>query len=159
MALAKLRQPRSCLRLLTLKSDYRLLWRALFGAPRTAARRPAAAPAAAAPAAAADNTNPLFAPALAAALDRGCRALLVFSGSDRLYSEFQEKYVARHGAVLQAHAGRVEVQVVPDANHIFTFSAWQRDMLDRCDRWLTRTYPAAEPVSTAAAAVSEAATW
>jgi pimeloyl-ACP methyl ester carboxylesterase len=159
-ALRKMLAPAAWLRLLTFQSDYRLLLRSVL-TPLTARWRKAAAvkaPARVAPPAATtdgagstaastagntvDNANPFFPPAFDQLLARGGHLLLLFSESDRLYWEFREKFLERHRETFEKRADRVTVQVVKDANHIFTFSEWQQDMLDRCDSWLRQTYPA-----------------
>ena len=56
---------------------------------------------------------------------------LLFSGADRLYFEFREKFLATYQADVDACSGPLEVSVVDQANHIFTFTAWQDDMLAR----------------------------
>ena len=145
--LAKLADPQSWLRLLQLKSDFRLISRTLRAkkAP-TPAVAPAAAPAATAgapgPPAAGDNTNPHFAPAMRALLARDVPLLLLFSEMDRLWWEFEEKYLQRHQADLAARPGLADIAVVPEANHVFTLDAWQADMLGRASAWLDRRFPA-----------------
>lgn len=83
-----------------------------------------------------DNTNPYFAPAFFRMVSTSRPVLLVFSGTDRLFWEFEVKFVKRYGAELQRYAGLYEVHVTPNANHIFSFKEWQDDMLDRCAKWL-----------------------
>jgi alpha/beta superfamily hydrolase len=129
-------------RLLTMKSDVRLVRRALLSAlpGRNPAKRATVAPAARAaqqplqP----DNANPLFPAAFARTLERGCPVLLMFSESDRLYWEFREKFAERHPSMLQQYAELIDLQTIPQANHVLTFSDWQQDMLDRASQWLTQ---------------------
>jgi alpha/beta superfamily hydrolase len=139
--LAKLADPRAWLRLLQLKSDFRLITRTLRAkkAPAPAAS-PAPAAGVAVQPAVADNTNPHFAPAMRALLARDVPLLLLFSEMDRLWWEFEEKYLQRHPADLAARPGLADIVVVPEANHVFTLDAWQADMLGRACAWLDRRF-------------------
>ena len=149
--LGKLLDPGSWARLLSLRSDFRLIWRSL-----RAGRRPAPAPAG--EPAAADDTNPLFAPALRSLLGRRAPVLLLFSEMDRLWWEFEEKFLHRHQPMLDANPGLVDLAVVPHANHVFTLDEWQSDMLARTSAWLDQRFPraGAEGAATPAPAVASA---
>ena len=68
--------------------------------------------------------------------------MLLFSESDRLYAEFRERFVDRYHFDVTAHAGVLDVAVVKDANHVFTFKEWQLDMLDKSAAWLDARFPA-----------------
>ena len=121
-------------RLLSGRSDYRMLARSLAAPVLSRLRRsPAPAPSAAPPA---DNTNPMFAPALLQMLRSSRRVFLVFAASDRLHWEFEAKFVARHGSELERYRDVYAVHVTPDANHIFSLPEWQADMLAHACRWL-----------------------
>ena len=137
--LSKVADPRAWLRLLTFRSDYRLLWRAI--GQRVRRRKGAQTPEAAAPAAPApgepDNASPLFPPAYFTMLERRRPMLLVFGGADRLHFEYEEKFVARHRARLASAPPLCQVHVVPQANHVLSLAAWQHDMIDVSRRWLT----------------------
>jgi pimeloyl-ACP methyl ester carboxylesterase len=93
-----------------------------------------------------DNTNPYFAPAFLQMVSTSRRIDLIFSGADRLYWEFEAKFVRRHRAELERYAGWHEIHVIPNANHIFSFAEWQDDMLDQCCRWLRRNQYARDGV-------------
>ena len=62
--------------------------------------------------------------------------LLVFGGSDRLHFEYQEKFLARHGDHLKSLPDLAEVHVIENANHVLSFTQWQRELLDVSERWL-----------------------
>ena len=144
--LRKLFDPRSWARLLTLQTDVRLLTRAFRKPVQTPTAATAATPApGASPDAGAgpgpapaptSNLNPYFAPAFFAAADRGMRMLLIFSETDRLWWEFEEKFLRAHPGVLDRYASRVSVTVVAEANHIFTLEPWQREAERRLTAWL-----------------------
>jgi uncharacterized protein len=129
----------SWIRLLTFQSDYRMIARALLK-PLVGRLRPAPAPAPPAAAAAAappaDNTNPYFAPAFKKMVSTSRRVFLVFAEADRLFWEFESKFMQRHGAALDPYTQWYRVHVTKQANHIFSFDEWQQDMLDQCCGWL-----------------------
>jgi acetyl esterase/lipase len=131
---------RSWWRFVSFQSHYSLIHKAVL----LRKKKPAATPAGtgdgagAEPAAPADNTNPHFAPAFLKLLAARTPILLAFGGADRLRWEFDEKFVARHGAALAAAPDACTVVITPDANHIFSLGEWQRDVLDHCAAWLAR---------------------
>lgn len=133
--LRKLSKPAAWLRLLTLRTDFRLLARAVR--VRLSGVRPAGPPQGSAPP---DNTNPLVAPAFTRVLQRGCQVLLLFGGADRLHWEFEEKYLRRHGPDIEKYRPLMQVDVVPDANHVLTFTEWQVDTLQRSTEWVSRHF-------------------
>ena len=144
--LRKLVDPKSWKRLLTFQTDLRLLKRA-FARP--------AAPVPAAPAggqSAAGNLNPHFAPAFFAALEQGVQMLLLFSEMDRLWWEFDEKHLRAHPGVLERYADRLHVDVVKEANHIFTLDAWQAEVDARVAAWLQTAFGSAADALAGAAA-------
>ena len=144
--LSKLRfaEWRSWVRLLTFRSDFRMIARALFTPIQARIRRskstpptPESAPAAMQP----DNTNPLFAPAFHSMVSTSRPVLLVFAESDRLFWEFEEKFLQRHGSSLEPHAAWYRVHMTPQANHIFSSSQWQEDLFEQCCDWLAERTP------------------
>lgn len=140
--LRKLLDPKSWLRVLTFRSDFRLIWRSLV---KPMMRRSAAAPVQQADASASispDNANPLFPPAFFNMTASGRPLLLVFSGADRLYWEFEEKFLARYGDRLKEAQSSYDVHVVPNANHVLSFREWQDEMLDVSSCWLQKRFGA-----------------
>lgn len=129
--LSKLASPRAWFRLLSFRSDYRLIWRSLT---RSFRPRPSA-PENATPAVD-DNASPLFPPAFFRMIETGRPMLLVFGASDRLGAEFDEKFVARHRSRLTASADGYTVHRIPYANHVLSFAEWQQEMIDVTKRWL-----------------------
>jgi uncharacterized protein len=132
---AKLVDPRSWARVVSLKTDFRLLWRSLRGARR------ASAPKTAAPRVLGGNGNPLFPPALFDMLHRKRPVLLAFSGADRLHSEFKELFGDPHATVLEQFADRLDVRVIEQANHVLTFPEWQEAFFAACEQWLDARFP------------------
>lgn len=154
--LSKLGDPRAWLRILTLQSDFRLLWRSLVRRRQAAPPAPPPGPAAASPSAPpeSDNASPLFPPAFFEMLRRKHPMLLVFGGADRLHFEFEEKFLARHAERLQALPATCEVHVIERANHVLSSDAWQREMLEVSNRWLEQHF--LRPTPSAALAASSA---
>ena len=127
---------RSWIRLLTFQSDYKTIARSLFKPLLTKLHKVhpvAALPAQSEPA---DNTNPYFAQAVRQMVSTSRPIFLIFAEMDRLYWEFEKKFVERNRPMLDLHAAWYGVHVTKDANHIFSFREWEEDMLDRCAEWL-----------------------
>jgi uncharacterized protein len=127
---------RSWVRLLTFRSDFRMIARALFKPIQARIRRSKSTPENARAAVQPDNTNPLFAPAFHSMVATSRHVLLVFAESDRLFWEFEDKFLRRHGPSLEPHATWYRVHVTPQANHIFSSSQWQEDLFEQCCGWL-----------------------
>jgi uncharacterized protein len=142
--------PKAWLRVLSGRTDFRLMAKSLgtlFTRRRASAPpKPAAPPATAAgaPARAGQaggapqpaNMNPHFAPAFFGAAEGGRPLLLLFSQADRLYWEFDEKFVAPNRSRFDACAAALDLHVIASANHVLTFESWQAEMLDHLRRWL-----------------------
>lgn len=137
--LRKLADPKAWLRLLTLKSDFRVIGKILRQGMRNAGRTAHTSAPCADPAAL-DNLNPKFAPAFLDMLKRRRRMLLIFSGNDRLGWEFEEKFYAPNRQVLEAHRSQLDLHTVAKANHVFTQDAWREEMLAHACTWLRRHF-------------------
>lgn len=123
-------------RLVTLKSDFRLLLRAmrqrLVGQPsRTQATEIDSAT---------SNLNPLFSPAFFDFLAAGGRLLLVFSGADRLAWEFEEKFSQPYRKQIDRVNDRIQIQSIPMANHILSDAVWRQEMQETADGWLAQYF-------------------
>ena len=129
---------RSWMRFLTFRSHYSLIARSVVKPFLNTWRRPEASASLSVANELKDNTNPYFAPAFECMVSTARRVLLVFAESDRLLWEYDVKFVQRHRASLDAYAGWYEMHVTSQANHIFSFTEWQQDMMDQCCRWLER---------------------
>ncbi len=136
---SKLSDPRSWLRFLTLRSNYRVILKIILSslAPK-AARLPIDRAGGTEQSA---NINPLFPVAFETMVSTRA-VLLIFSEADRLYSIYQERFAQPFEATLQRHEDNFEIHVVKDANHIFALSEWEEDMLRRVTSWLDRRYGA-----------------
>jgi uncharacterized protein len=93
-------------------------------------------------AAAALDENPRFIRSLRQLEQRGTPCLLLFSGNDDRWLEFQDVVLHRYlgGAMAGAH---YEVRLVPEANHELHLPAWQDEAWRIIIDWLGRRFPAA----------------
>lgn len=136
--LRKLLQPSAWVRLLTFRTDYRMLFRSvlqkLLGKSRSASEPVASDQGPA------SNLNPLFVPAFFDFLSSGGRLLLIFSGADRLAWEFEEKFAQPYADRLRDLEAGYECHTIPDANHILSDPAWRIRMQDLSDTWLARHF-------------------
>lgn len=133
--LRKLLEPASWLRLLSFKSDYRVIWKSVRRLFDRKTPRPATPTRDGLPM---DNTNPKFAPAFFAMVESGRPMLHIFSGSDRLAAEFKEKFEERHPGRLAGYQNRVEIHVIDKANHILAHPDWFNEMQAVSCGWLRR---------------------
>jgi uncharacterized protein len=133
----KLFDPKAWWRLLTLQSELGVIARSLLVMVQPE-RKPAPVPQGnTLTPEQMSNINPLFAPAFLTFLERGGRALLLFSEKDRMYAEYQEKFLALHGARLRTFGAQVREHVIAGANHVLTQPEWREEMLAVSRSWLT----------------------
>jgi uncharacterized protein len=137
---SKLFDLRSWLRLLTFRSNFRVILKVLLNSLRPPARRPVAEGNAVPPLPA--NLNPLLPIAFETLVSKRA-VLLIFSEGDRLYSIYQERFAQPRQASLQQHKGNFEIHVVDGANHIFSFPQWEEGMAGHVVSWLDRHYAVA----------------
>lgn len=133
----RLLQPRSWIRLLTFQSEYSVIWHSM---KRLFNKQPPQ-PQSAAAIEQRGNANPLFPPAYLGFLRRGGKALMLFSEKDRLQSEYEEKFAATHQQQLQPYQPQIHQHIVKDANHVLSFTPWQREMVQVSREWLRQLYP------------------
>ena len=133
----KLISPGAWLRLLTFKSDLGLIWRSVFrlSSPNSAPGKEQESEQTEK-----SNLNPHFAPKFFALLERGCPALLIFSGSDRLLYEYEEKFASRHRKRLESTQTGLKLHVVPNANHILSRREWKQNMMEQACNWLKKGF-------------------
>jgi len=138
----KIFDPKSWMRLLTFQSDYRIIFNIL----KKNIRKRLIAPEAPSPTdinrvQINDNTNPLFAPAVFKMLERDAKINFIFSGSDRLDWEYEEKFVSRYKNELNQYEGEaLSVCTIDDANHILSLPKWQKEMIDISTSWLSKNF-------------------
>ena len=136
------------IRLLTLKTDYRALFRSLFlfktGGRQTEIRgteersSPASVDAS-------SNLNRLFPLAIRRISDTSRCAYLIFGENDRLRWEFEEKYLPTVDGGLGSLDG-VDVYISPQARHVFEFPDQKHDLINHIEQWISSRYA---PVRTA----------
>lgn len=146
---AKVFDIRSWLRLVTFRSNYRVILKVLSGWLRRRTSSESVAPAASP--APADNFNPMV-PRAFRAMAATRHVLLVFGEADRLHSIYQERFAQPFRSELSGFGDRVEVHVVENANHVFSLPEWEGEMRRHLDAWLRRRYLASEEARTAAEA-------
>lgn len=133
----RLLQPKAWLRFLTFQSQYDVIWssmKRLILNERTPKNLPP--PSDPAPIEQRGNANSLFPPAFFAFLQRGGKALMLFSEKDRLQAEYEEKFVTPYAAQLQDYLPQIRTHIVPNANHVLALHEWQREMVEVSREWL-----------------------
>ena len=138
--------PKSWWRFLSMKSDYRLIYRSILTAMKSKGGHSHTAHhlsrrerdgVRVRSNESANNFNPYFPMALHNMLSSR-NALLIFSEADRLFWEFEEKYVAAYKDDFERLKDRAEIYVAKGANHIFSFKEWQEEMLGKSCTWLKK---------------------
>jgi pimeloyl-ACP methyl ester carboxylesterase len=138
----KLLQPKSWLRLLTFRSDYDVIWQSLkrmFVKEKPRAVADLSTAPGTVPTEQRGNANPLFPLAFLAFLQRGGKALMLFSEKDRLYGEYEEKFALPFAAKLAPYLPQIEKHVIPNANHVVSLAEWRTTMLALSEQWLQRS--------------------
>jgi len=131
-------KPEAWFRLLTFQSDYRVIWKSLQQLFRQKEKSKPVAASVAVQSQEKDNTNPKFAPAFLNMLRTSRPMLHIFSGSDRLAWEFDEKFAAYHRQELEKYAAMVEIHHIEKANHVLAHPAWFQEMLAISQKWLAK---------------------
>ncbi|MEW8314791.1 MAG: alpha/beta fold hydrolase [Candidatus Thiodiazotropha endolucinida] len=86
------------------------------------------------------NTNPRFAPTFFSMLQQSKKMLLVYSGGDRLLWEFKEKFENIYKSHLSDYSHIYELHTIPDANHILSLSEWEESMHKIVEEWLQKNF-------------------
>ena len=129
--LAKLVRPDAWLRLLSLKSDYRLMWRAITERARKSSASTAKRDVPPAP-----DLNPHFAPAMLELLHSGRTALILFGEQDPRRWDFEEKFLDPWSSKLAPYQGQITYSVIPAGNHILGTPAAVAEANRRTAAWL-----------------------
>lgn len=139
--LKRLMSPGAWLRLLSFRSDFRLILK-VFGAilPKRRDANHDTAPTvdreSSAASQSADNFNPHFPRAFFHMMESGRPILLLFSGADRLHWEFEEKFAQPFRERLQQYRHGYTLDVIQNANHILSSSESKQAMLEAACGWL-----------------------
>jgi len=134
-----MRNPKSWLRLLTFQSDISTIMRAVG---QLFFRKKKSLPTTDGGSQQQTNANPLFPPAFFEATRNQGKSLLIFSQSDRLFWDFEEKFVQPYESELSEVGDAHELHVVENANHVFSFREREQEMLDVSCTWLQTHFPA-----------------
>ncbi|MES9972623.1 MAG: alpha/beta fold hydrolase [Candidatus Thiodiazotropha sp.] len=86
------------------------------------------------------NTNPRFAPTFFSMLQQSKKMLLVYSGGDRLLWEFKEKFENIYKSHLSEYSHIYELHTIPEANHILSLSEWEESMHKLVEEWLDKNF-------------------
>jgi pimeloyl-ACP methyl ester carboxylesterase len=131
----KLFNPNAWIRFLTFQSDYMIFLKSILlpwtnnkskkGQPKSNTIK--------------DNTNPYFADNFFK-FAGGKKMLNIFSEADRLYWEYDEKFINRYPDRIKHLSNNVETHVVKNANHIFSFKEWQNNMLQLSEDWILKYF-------------------
>jgi len=139
----KIIDPRAWLRFLSLKSDYRIMFKSLMQPLKKYINENLAKSLKnnnreeKIVNKISDNFNALFPNAFMEMVsDR--KIFLIFSGSDRLFWEFEEKFKNPYNNDIEKHKENYQIDIINEANHIFSFKEWQQEMLDKSCSWLER---------------------
>lgn len=129
--LRKLFSLEAWLRLLTFKTDYRMLWRAVSQriVRKWMPRKTNLV------ATTSSNLNPLFKASFREFLSNDGSLLLVFSGADRLAWEFKEKFSQPFAKHIEAFRDDYELHTIPNANHILSNPEWRHEVQNIADAW------------------------
>ena len=111
-------------RLLTFRTDFRLLFKSLMVPIKAKLKKPAGKAAPGRPEEIVPgkiDLNPHLAAAYRNFISRHS-ILLLFGEKDRLYWDFEEKFLRYYAQANEAYQHNVTMAVIPKANHIFSFS-------------------------------------
>jgi alpha/beta superfamily hydrolase len=145
--LKKVFSPYAWWRLMTAQSNYSIIWHSVlrvFAKKKLA--KAAAVPATMASTAAPTtveqrgNANPMFPQAYFAFLRRGGKAFMLFSGKDRLQSEYEEKFALPFAEQLAPFGPQIERHLVSNANHVLSQHEWQREMVESSRLWMLKHF-------------------
>ncbi len=142
--LTKILNPKAWMRFLSFKSDYRLIIRSLVkpvmkkqkkftpqNEGKTQDRQSISS--------IATNLNPHFHRAFLKFVSKN-KILFIFSEVDRLFWEFEEKYLNVYKKEVDSFTDNFEIDIVKDSNHVFSFSDWQNEMLSISERWIKKLF-------------------
>jgi uncharacterized protein len=136
-------------RFFSFKSDYRIIWRILFGKkppptmlqyPDTGTLNDNMTSLLPGREENGSNFNPLFPIVFQKMIFSSRKLLLIFSEMDRLYWEYDEKFWQPYKNMYQNHMKYIDVRVLKNANHILSFQESQNEMLMWTCDWLKENY-------------------
>jgi len=132
----RMKDPDAWLRLLSFKTDFRMLVKSMLvkqtpsaGSVKKAGRDKQHS-----------NRNPLFSTAMIEMMERQQPVCCVFGGNDRLSFEFEEQFLEPNRQVLNGFSELLSVHTVEHANHIFGWREWESEMLEYSKAWMYRWF-------------------
>ena len=134
--LGKIFKTKAWFRFITLKSDYKIIMRSLLQPFRQKINQKVH-PLKQNNRYENDNFNPLF-PQIFFKFLNERKLLLLFSETDRLYWEFEEKFIRRYKYQFEAVQENIELHLIKEANHILSFKTWQQQMITITQNWLKK---------------------
>lgn len=135
----KLTDVNSLIRLLTLKSDFRAIFKALINPLKMRLRKiTSVTQGAMENDPVMINFNYMFPDAFETMLRNGHDIGLFFGENDRLYWEFKEKYCTYFQSILDKYSAMYSLYLTPGARHIFEQKEQQVDLFRNIEKWLTR---------------------
>ncbi|WP_069024400.1 hypothetical protein [Candidatus Thiodiazotropha endoloripes] len=142
----KLTDLNSWKRLLTFKSDFRVIFKILLKPLRkltgsVQSSKSEDTELAMPKALQGSNVNPKFAPSFFKMLKNSKKMLLIFSGADRLLWEFEEKFENIYKKKLKPYKDSYQIHTIPEANHILASREWEASVYKYVSEWLTTNYP------------------
>jgi alpha/beta superfamily hydrolase len=87
------------------------------------------------------NVNPKFAPTFFSMLEQSKKMLLIYSGGDRLLWEFKEKFESVYKTHLVEYEHLFELHTIEEANHILSSTEWENEMHTIAKEWLLKHFP------------------
>ncbi|MEW8078146.1 MAG: alpha/beta fold hydrolase [Candidatus Thiodiazotropha endolucinida] len=144
--ISKLTDIDSWKRIITLKSDYRTIFKILLKPIRVISKSIRESMSASPKSKIkfvhdeSSNANPRFAPTFFSMLQQSKKMLLVYSGGDRLLWEFKEKFENIYKSHLSEYSHIYELHTIPDANHILSLSEWEESMHKLVEEWLEKNF-------------------
>jgi hypothetical protein len=135
----KLTDVNSLIRLLTLKSDFRAIFKALINPLKMRLRKiTSVTQGAMENDPVMINFNYMFPDAFETMLRNGQDIGLFFGENDRLYWEFKEKYCTYFQSILDKYSAMYSLYLTPGARHIFEQKEQQVDLFRNIEKWLSR---------------------
>lgn len=128
---SKFTSPLAWLRLLTFKSDYKIILRSLIAGRK----KPKESINQLQPGDETDNFNPLFLTSWKQLVSTDRKILMIYSEMDRHHWDFKEKFQDRYRTDLEKYSSMCSIHVIKNANHILSFPEWQEEMMNVCIEW------------------------
>lgn len=136
----KLLDWKSWIRILTFRSDFSAITKSVGQAIKSNARNNSSSSADSKPPDPQSNANPRFPPAFFSIVKSGRKVLMVFSQADKAYWNYEEKFAEIYSKELEIVKQYYEVQLIQNANHVFSFREWENEMLLYVRQWLTTNF-------------------